>query len=64
MDMRQGNSDNSLNSGGPDATRHLRDHLQCAQTLARSHGLPVVSHLIEMALLALSYGVVDSSTEK
>jgi len=42
--------------GHADATRHLRDHLECAQMLARNQDLQVVHYLIEMAILALSSG--------
>ena len=37
-----------------DATRHLRDHLECAHKLAHSQKLAVVQYLVQMAILALS----------
>lgn len=49
------NADKPANFGEADATRHLRDHLECAQKLARSQNLHVIHYLIEMAILALSY---------
>jgi hypothetical protein len=55
MELRQVDSGNIVNFGEADATRHLRDHLECAQKLAGSHDLPVVRYLVEMAILALSY---------
>ncbi len=40
--------------GEADATRHLRDHLECARKLAQTQDVPVVQYLIQMAILALS----------
>jgi hypothetical protein len=55
MELGRADSCEPADFGEANATRHLRDHLECAQKLARSHDLPVVHYLIEMAILALSY---------
>ena len=60
MELRQVDTGNIVSFGEADATRHLRDHLECARKLARSQDLPVVHYLVEMAILALSYRTAPS----
>ena len=60
MELRQIDTGKFVGFGAADATRHLRDHLECAQTLARSQDLPVVHYLVQMAILALSYRAAPS----
>jgi hypothetical protein len=60
MELRQVDTGKIAAFAEADATRHLRDHLECAQKLARSQDLPVVHYLVEMAILALSYRAAPS----
>ena len=54
MELTQRETGKLVGFGEADATRHLRDHLECAQKLARSQDVPVVHYLVQMAILALS----------
>lgn len=61
MELRQVDTSTIVGFGEADATRHLRDHLECAQKLARTQDLPVVHYLVQMAILALSYRAAPSN---
>ena len=63
MELGQIDTGKFVGFGEADATRHLRDHLECAQTLARSQDLPVVHYLVQMAILALSYRAPSADPE-
>ncbi len=54
MELRERDSGKPQGFGEVDATRHLRDHLECASKLAQTQNLPVVQYLVQMAILALS----------
>lgn len=54
MELRQVDTGKIVGYGEADATRHLRDHLECAQKLAITQNMPVVHYLVQMAILALS----------
>jgi hypothetical protein len=55
MELGPADGDKTREFSEADATRHLRDHLECAQRLARGQNLHVIDYLIDMAILALSY---------
>ncbi len=54
MELTQLESVKTGTFGDADATRHLRDHLECAHKLAQGQDLPVVQYLVQMAILAVS----------
>ncbi len=63
MDARRIDRGQNADFSSADATKHLRDHLECALRLARGRDLRVIQYLIQMAIRALSYPALERSPE-